>query len=203
MGLHKIYGIENFVIKTQGFFEMTDEQFFLLCLDNKDLRLERNSNLDIVIKPPKRLEVGKISGEIIRQLANWNYEKGLGMVFNSLAGFILPDKSIWSPYAAWLLSDKFNSLPDEEKNKFPHVCPDFIVEVMSPSDTLKMLRSKMLDWIKHGCRMALLICPDEEIAEVFHQDYSVEEIHGFNKTIPGGNVLPGFLLDLALIKKKR
>jgi len=194
--------MEPLIFRAQAFYELTDEQLFQLCVDNRNLKIERDSNLDIIVMSPTGALTGKYCAEILRQLANWNLSYGLGEVFDSSAGFTLPDKSMRSPDAAWLLRDKFNSLPDEEKNKFPHVCPDFIVEVMSPSDTLKMLRSKMLEWIKNGCSMALLIRPDEEIAEVFHQDNSVEEIHGFNKTISGGDILPGFLLDLALIKKK-
>lgn len=195
--------MEPLIFKAQTFYELTDEQLFQLCVDNRDLKIERTSNLDIIVMSPTGALTGKYCAEILRQLANWNLSYSLGEVFDSSAGFILPDKSMRSPDVAWLSMEKFNNITDDEKNKFPHVCPDFIVEVISPSDSLKMLHSKMLDWIKNGCRMALLICPDEEIVKVFYEDNSVKEIRGFNKTISGGDILPGFVLELSLIKKRR
>lgn len=195
--------MEHLIFRTQALFEMTDEQFFQLCADNKDLSLERNSNLDIIVKPPKRLEIGKISGEIVRQLANWNIQKGLGKVVNSSAGFILFDKSIWSPFAAWLSMEKFNKIPDEEKSKFPHVCPEFVIEIMSPSDNYVNSEKKMLDWIKNGCRLAWLICPEDELVKIYQNDKPMIEIQGFDKTVSNEDVLSGFVLDLSLIRKKR
>lgn len=193
--------MEQLILKTQGHFEMTDDLLFQLCADNKDLKIERNSNLDIIIMAPTGLQTGGFNGEVFRQLANWNFELKMGKVYDSSTGFILPDKSLRSPDVAWISIEKYNKIPKEEKSRFPHICPDFVIEIMSPSDNLLSSEKKMHDWINNGCRLTWLICPDDEIVKIYSPNKPLSEIYGFDKTVSGEEVLPGFILDLSLIKK--
>ncbi|OQX78187.1 MAG: hypothetical protein B6D64_07240, partial [Bacteroidetes bacterium 4484_276] len=133
-------------------------------------------------------------------LANWNIEKNLGKTFDSSTGFILPNKAIRSPDAAWISKQRFNKIPIEERKKFPNICPDFIIELMSPSDSFISLNEKMHEWIENGCLLAWLVSPGDEKVYIYRKGGSKDELTGFNKTVLGESILQGFELQLSLLR---
>lgn len=138
---------------------MTDEEFLKFCIENKSLRIERNSSRQICIMPPATYLSRFYCAEIFIQLTNWNKKYRRGLVFNSSPGFTLPDRSVLCPRVSWLSSLKWDSLTQGDKDKFAPICPDFVVEVGSKTDDLDPLKEKMSVWIKNGAQLAWLIDP--------------------------------------------
>lgn len=123
--------------------KLTDEQFYQLSLANRDLRLERTASGEVIIMPPTGGGTGKRNSDLNIQLGLWNRETKLGLVFDSSTGFKLPNGATRSPDAAWIKRDRWDSLTLEQQEQFPPLCPDFIVELHSPSDALPDARLKM------------------------------------------------------------
>ena len=145
---------------------LTDEEFFDLCQHNPALRLERTATREILAMPPAGSESSRKSGEVYGQLWLWNREHQLGHVYESSAGFTLPDGSVRSPDAAWLSRAAFDALTEAQRQRFPPVCPAFVVEVRSPSDGLEPLRRKMEMCLANGVQVGLLLDPTNETATV-------------------------------------
>lgn len=175
-----------------------DNEFFDFCQENRDLRLERNANGEIVIMPLRGGNAGIMSSTLNSKISLWNEERRLGEVFSS-TGFYLPNGAMRSPDAAWVEQSRWDALSYEQQEKFPPLCPDFVVELISPSDTLKASKEKMDEWIENGCRLGWLILPKEEKVWVY-EGGEIKEINGFDQSISGGTVLPGFTFDLAWLK---
>lgn len=178
---------------------MTEEEFFDFCAANKHIKIERDENGQILIMPPAGLESDSHSVDVAAELHNWNRTHKAGIVFGSSAGFTLPDKSVRSPDAAWMSKQKWAGLSAEERKKFGHISPDFVVEVTSPSDDLTYLQNKMKMWIKNGVRLGWLIDLEEKTAYIYRADASVSKIDSFNHTLTGEDVLPGFSFDLTML----
>ena len=178
---------------------MTDEDFLSFCLENQDLRIERNSNLEIIIMSPVSTLSGLHSSEIFGQLSVWSKKDGRGIVFDASAGFTLPDRSVLSPDASWLSLDIWHKLTEESKDKFAPVCPEFVIEVRSKADDLEVLREKMKVWIKNGAQLAWLIDPREKISFVYRNKEEIK-LEGFNRKISGEGPVKGFELDLSQIQ---
>ena len=178
--------------------QMTDEQFFQLCQDNRDLRFERNSNGDIVIMPPTGGETGNRNSSITYQLYAWNNQNKLGVTFDSSTGFKLPNGADRSPDASWIPLEKWDNLTPQQRQKFLPLCPDFVIELRSPSDSLKTLQNKMKEYLKNGTKLGWLINPKKKQVEVYREGKEVEILDN-PTTLLGEDVLPDFLLDLALI----
>lgn len=179
--------------------ELSDEEFFLLCAKNEAARIERDSNRQIYIIAPTGSLTGNTNIKIATQIENWNQIKNGGVTFDSSTRFTLPDDSVFSPDASWMRNDKWNNIPKKDKEKFAHACPDFIIELKSPSDNLKYLTNKMHKWIENGCSLAWLINPDDKTAFIFRKDGTVDKVKGFNNILSGEDVLPGFELDLSIL----
>ncbi|WP_254244164.1 Uma2 family endonuclease [Hymenobacter sp. BRD128] len=131
----------------------------------------------------------------------WNRQHQLGYVYESSAGFALPDGSIRSPDAAWLSKEKFAQLTEAQRQKFPPVCPEFVVEVRSPSDGLAALRRKMEDYLANGVQLALLLDPEAEKATIYRPNQAPVEVADFNQEISAAPELPGFVLDLRPLRR--
>jgi Uma2 family endonuclease len=194
--------IENFVADVKGFLhdDMSDEEFFNFCQQNQDLRLERDHTKQIHIMAPTGFYTGSYNSGIIGELYLWNRKFKSGKVFESNTGFTLPDSAVFSPDAAWVSNEKIALLSEEEKNRFAPVCPNFIIELKSPSDNLPQLKNKMLKWIENGTSLAWLIDPENKQAFIYREDNSIEIIKGFNNKLSGENILPGFELDLQILQ---
>ncbi|MEP6516669.1 Uma2 family endonuclease [Microcoleus vaginatus] len=176
--------------------ELTDEQFFQLCIDNRDLRFERTASGGLIIMPPTGSETGNFNIDLSYQLQSWSRQnKHLGIAFDSSTGFKLPDGTDISPDAAWVRRDRWDALTAEEKKKFAPICPDFVVELRSTTDSLEKLRAKMKVYVKNGARLGWLLDRKNRKVEISRQGSDVEILDS-PATLSGEDVLPGFVLDL-------
>ncbi|MBD1887463.1 Uma2 family endonuclease [Microcoleus vaginatus] len=177
--------------------ELTDEQFFQLCRDNRDLRFERTASGGLIILPPTGSETGNFNIDLSYQLQSWSRQnKHLGIAFDSSTGFKLPDGTDISPDAAWVRRDRWDALTAEEKKKFAPICPDFVVELRSTTDSLEKLRAKMKVYVKNGARLGWLLDRKNRKVEISRQGREVEILDA-PATLSGEDVLPGFVLDLS------
>jgi Uma2 family endonuclease len=188
------------VLKDRFSTAMTDEEFLWFCTENKDLRIERNSHLEIIIMSPVSSRSGHWSGEVFRQLANWSMRQGAGIHFDSSTGFTLPDRSVFSPDASWVSLEKWNVLSEEDKDRFAPICPEFVIEVRSKSDNIEDLKEKMAAWLKNGAQLAWLIDPRDGVTYIFRPGKEAEKVTGFDKKIEGEGPVKGFVLDLSLMR---
>ena len=155
--------MEALVLRDNITGSMTDQEFFKFCLENDGLRIERNSNLEIIIRSPVSTLSGLHSSEIFGQLYQWNSNDRNGVVFDSSTGFTLPDRFVLSPDASWVSNEKWKTLSEEDKNKFAPLCAEFVIEVRSKSDNLDDLKRKMSVWLANGTHLAWLIDPVEKV----------------------------------------
>jgi Uma2 family endonuclease len=175
--------------------DLTDEQFFELCQKNRDYRFERTAAGELLIMPPTGSDTGRRNADITFQLQAWNRQNNLGIVFDSSAGFKLPNGANRSPDASWVRRERWEDLTLEQQEKFAPLCPDFVVELRSKSDSLKELQKKMQEYIANGARLGWLIDRKNQRVEIYRQGQDVEIIQSSN-TLSGEDVLPGFVLDL-------
>jgi Uma2 family endonuclease len=180
--------------------EMSREQFLAFCEANSHFHIERNENQQILIMAPVGGETGTRHSDIVFAVQLWNTQTKLGKTFDSSTGFELPDGSMRSPDAAWIKKESWLKLSAEEKKGFVPFAPDFVVEVLSPSDKIEILKEKMKKWIQNGTRLGWLIDPKHEAAFIYRINGSFNEIQGFDKIISGEEVLPGFEFDLSALK---
>ena len=180
--------------------QMTDEEFFNFCQDNRDLNIERNAQREIIIMSPTNSSTGFINTKILYQLEAWNQNHQRGLVFDSSTGFTLPDGSIRSPDVSWLSLAKWQQLTDAEKDRFSPVCPEFVVELKSKSDRLTDLQEKMESWIENGAQLGWLIVLEEETVYVYQPGASLQQHQDFAITLSADPVLPGFSLDFSKLK---
>ncbi|MEK6616600.1 MAG: Uma2 family endonuclease [Bacteroidota bacterium] len=174
---------------------LSEEQFFMLCADNNELRIERDKNKNILLMSPTGAFTGRSHSDIMRQLANWNYTYKLGEVFDSSSGFTLPNGAIRAPDAAWISRERWAKVPQHDKERFAHICPDFIIEVRSKSDSLKQQQEKMEEWMENGCRLGWLIDLEHKTTYRYKPGRKVIK-QSFIKRMSGENVLPEFELNL-------
>ena len=175
---------------------LSDEEFFYFCMKNPDLHIERHSNGEIVILPPAGMETGYRDSEVSAQLGVWVKVDGRGVAFDSSAEFILPSGAAFAPDASWILKSRLASLTKAEKELFGRLCPDFVIELKSPSDRLRSLKSKMDEWIANGAQSAWLIVPEKRTVYVYRPGTPVEELSDID-FVAGDGPVTGFRLDLA------
>ena len=181
---------------------ITDEQFYQLSLANEEWRFELTAEGELIVMSPTGGESGIRNSDMNLDLGSWNRQTRLGKVFDSSTVFRLPNGAKRSPDASWVLRERWEALSIEDKRKFPPLCPDFVMELRSQTDSLEKLRLKMLDYRANGCRLGWLIDPQTPLVEIYRLDRDVETINfSFDQppTLSGEDVLPGFLLDLTLI----
>jgi Uma2 family endonuclease len=155
-------------------FQLSDEKFYQLCQDNRDLRFERNDQGDLVIMPPTGGETGSINAKITVKLGIWAEKNGSGVFFDSSTGFTLPNGAARSPDAAWIPWEKWNPLTPKQREGFVPLCPDFVIELRSKSDSLKSLQAKMEEYIENGTRLGWLINRQDRKVEIYRPDKIVE-----------------------------
>jgi Uma2 family endonuclease len=179
--------------------QVTQSQFETLALVNRDLRLERTATGDLIVNPPTGWETGERNRSLTGQLDRW-YEdhEDLGKAFDSSTAFTLPNGAIRSPDASWVSRDRWEALTLEQTRTFANICPDFVVELRSASDTLKSLQAKMQEYIDNGARLGWLIDPQNRRVEIYRQEKEVEILKNPTE-VSGEDVLPGFILNLRRI----
>ncbi|MBK8492980.1 MAG: Uma2 family endonuclease [Saprospirales bacterium] len=176
--------------------EMTDEEFFQFCQANCDLRIERDREKNILIMTPIGGESGFFESKLIFALEQWNQMYHKGLVFSSSTGFLLPNRAVRSPDASWITTERWLALSAADKKRFPPLTPDFVAEIRSESDELITLQEKMLEYIEQGARLGWLLDPQEKTAYIYHAGGTVETLQGWTQVLSGGEVLPGFEVDL-------
>lgn len=174
--------------------EMTDEQFVQFCADNAELRIELTAERELVVMPPANPNTGWKNGTIFGDLYLWGKQDGTGLSFDSSTGFTLPNGAVRSPDASWMSRDRWEAIPEAERNRFSHIAPDFVVELRSPSDSLYMLQTKMEEYIENGVRLGWLIDPFQRRVHVYRPGQTAEILED-PETVSGESVLPGFTFD--------
>jgi Uma2 family endonuclease len=190
--------ISPLVLQMSPAIEMTDEQFFHFCQQNRDYRIERTAQGEIIIMPPTGSETGNRNFDLIIQLGIWTRQNQTGIGFDSSTGFTLPNGSIKSSDAAWIKLEKWNRLTPEQQQKFAPICPDFVVKLRSPSDNLKRLQDKLQDYIDNGTLLGWLIDRKQQQVYIYRPNQPVDCLTQ-PSTLSEESVLPGFVLDLSTI----
>jgi Uma2 family endonuclease len=178
--------------------DLTDEQFFQLCQNNPDVRFERTASGELIIMPPTGSITSDRNSDLNYQLRGWNRKNKLGKTFDSSGGFKLPNGAERSPDASWVKMERWDALTQEEKERFAPLCPDFVVELMSPRDNLEKTRAKMREYMENGASLGWLINRKQQQVEIYRQNQEVEILES-PQTISGEDILPGFVLDMAEI----
>jgi Uma2 family endonuclease len=174
---------------------LSDEQFYQLCQANHNWQLERTAKGELIIMPP----VGGVSGnreaDLNGQVWFWNRQTQRGRVFSSSTIFRLPNGGDRSPDVAWVTNERWESLSLEAQEKFPPICPDFVIELRSRTDSLEDLQAKMQEYLNSGLRLGWLINPQAQQVEIYRPNQTVEIVQ-LPASLSGEAVLPGFVLDL-------
>ena len=174
---------------------LTDEQFYQLCQDNEDLRLELTAEGDLIIMPPTGGSTGSRNATINYQITGWAKKDGTGLSFDSSTMFILPNGAKRSPDGSWVSRERWDALSDEGREKFVPLCPDFVLELRSASDSLSFLQDKMDEYISNGAGLGFLLDAKAKRVYVYRPGQPVESLDN-PRTVSGDPVLPGFVLDL-------
>jgi Uma2 family endonuclease len=179
--------------------ELSDDQFYQLCQINEYYKFEQTAKDELIILPPSNLITGNREAELNGNLMIWNRQTKLGKVFSSSTVFTLPNGGKRSPDVAWIANERWDSLTIKEKEKFAKICPDFVIELRSRTDSLSQLQEKMQEYLNSGLRLGWLIDPQNQQVEIYRQNQSVE-IVSLPTSLSGENVLPGFILELPVFK---
>ena len=177
--------------------QMTDSAFEAFCMQNKHLRIERDSFGNIIVLPLVHTETGRIETIIQSFLFMWNLSSKRGKVYNSSTGFTLPNGAMRAADTAFVSHERWDKLTEAQKKSFAPVCPNFVVEIRSESDkSLPKLKAKMVEWIENGAELGWLL-------DTFNQETyiygSIEIVKGFDQVLSGEGVVPGFTFYLSLI----
>lgn len=175
--------------------KLSDEDFIEFCQLNRELRIERTKEGDLIIMPPTFSKTGERNFKLAAQFSIWTRADGTGLGFDSSTGFTLPNGAIRSPDLSWMQLARWNALSEEEKNRFTSVCPDFVVELRSESDTLAVLQAKMEEYIDNGAQLGWLIDPFEKNVYIYSQKSAVECLENPD-TVSGEPLLSSFVLKM-------
>lgn len=186
------------IVHLQPVLELSDDQLYEFAQINRDLRIERNVQGELIIMPPTGGETGERNAEITMQLRLWSKNDGTGATFDSSTGFRLPNGAVRSPDASWVKQSRLTVLSNEEKKKFIPLCPDFVIELRSATDSLSVLQEKMQEYLDNGTELGLLLDPEQRRVYVYRHGAPVEKLEG-PETISGEPTLSGFVLDLGEI----
>ena len=183
------------VVQLHPVIELSDDQFFDFCQANRDLRIERRARGEVLLMPPTGGDTSELNAEITMQLRLWAKRDGSGTTFDSSGGFLLPNSAVRSPDAAWLKKERLAELSAEQKMKFIPLCPDFVIELCSPSDSLNALQDKMREYIDNGVQLGWLVDPAYKRVYIYRPQTPVEELQN-PETVSDDPLLPGFALNL-------
>ncbi|MBE9207480.1 Uma2 family endonuclease [Nostoc sp. LEGE 06077] len=178
--------------------QITDDQFYQLCRENPDVKFERNAKGEIIVMPPTGGETGRLNAGFTADFVIWNRTYKLGEVFDSSTCFKLPNGANRSPDVAWIKKERWDALTPQEKAKFPPIAPDFVLELMSPSDDLEETQTKMREYIDNQVKLGWLINPQTKQVEIYRQAKPVEILDSPTQ-LSGEDILPGFVLDLGIV----
>lgn len=186
----------TFTIDLSAITTLTVDQFDRLCQANPDLKFERTPAGELVIMSPTGGETGKNNAKLVARFVNWNEQHNLGEVFDSSTCFRIPGGGDRSPDVTWVEKSRWDALTPDEQRRFPPLCPDFALELLSPSDNLSTLQAKMQEYINCGLRLGWLVNPQEKQVEIYRPQQPVEVLQA-PEVVSGEAVLPEFSLQLA------
>lgn len=187
-----------FTISLEPVIHVTDEQFYQLCQVNPDVKFERDATGNLIVMAPTGGETGSYNAEIVADFVIWNRQTRLGKVFDSSTCFKLPKGGDRSPDVAWVAVERWSQLSQEQQRKFPPIAPDFVLELMSPTDSLENTQAKMQEYMNNGVRLGWLIDRDRRCVEIYRSNQPVEKLTS-PEQILGEAVLPGFFLNMDII----
>jgi Uma2 family endonuclease len=177
---------------------MSDDELMRFCAANDFLRVERDANGEILVMTPAGNSTGRRNAYLIQVLGTWSDRDGRGYAFDSSTGFTLPDGSMRSPDAAWIQAIRWDAISKDDKDRFSPICPDFIIELRSPSDNLADLEAKMERWIANGAQVAWLIDPERQVVTVYRPG-DQPEMYYHPTSVQGDGPIAGFELVMARI----
>ncbi len=183
------------VLNLKSIASLNREQFYQICLNNPQLQLERNPEGELIIMSPVGGESGEKEANLIGDIVIWNRQTKLGKVFSSSTIFSLPNGGDRSPDVAWVSLEKWESLTTEERQGFPPICPDFVIELRSKSDRLKQLQDKMQEYLDSGLKLGWLINPQQKQVEIYRPDKPTEVLN-MPVSLLGEDVLPELNITL-------
>ena len=175
--------------------KITDDQFYQLCRENPDVKFERNAQGEIIVMTPTGGETGSYNFEIATDFGIWNRQTKLGVCFDSSTCFKLPSGANRSPDISWIKQERWDTLTLEQKQKFPPIYPDFVLELMSPTDSLKDTQDKMQEYMNNGVKLDWLINRKTRRVEIYPQGQE-KEVLECPTELSGEDILPGFVLNL-------
>ena len=187
--------LQRLTLRVRPVLQLTDDQFFELCQINRDLRIERTAQGGLSIMSPAGGDSSALNAEITIQLGTWAKRDGTGRTFDSSGGFVLPDGAVRSPDAAWVSRARLASLTAEQRMKFLPLCPDFVIELRSPTDSLPVLQDKMREYVENGARLGWLVDPPGGQVFVYRPDAPVERLVEPD-SVSADPVLRGFRLEM-------
>ena len=177
--------------------QFTDEQFYQLCLSNPELTIERDAEGRLIVMSPVGGDSGSREMDLGGEVYIWNRQTQLGKVFSSSTLFKLPGGGSRSPDVAWVELSRWEALTPEQRQKFPPIAPDFVIELRSRSDNLQTLQDKMLEYLQSGVRLGWLFNPQNQQVEIYRQGQT-KEVRSLPTQLSGEDVLPGFVLEVPL-----
>lgn len=175
--------------------KLSDEVFYEFCRANDEWRIERTAEGDIIIMAPTGGKTGIRNFKLITQFGKWVETNGDGKGFDSSTIFALPNGAQRSPDLAWASNERWQALTAEQQEKFPPLCPDFVAELRSRTDSLKTLQAKMQEYIDNGAQLGWLLDPVERRIHVYRPDVAVEILDN-PQSVSGAPLLSGFTLDV-------
>lgn len=188
----------SLVLHWPASLNLVDEQFFDFCQANRELCIERTAQGDLEIMAPTGGVTSWRNSNLITQLQIWAEREGSGVVFDSSAGFLLANGAIRSPDVSWVEKHRLATLTLEEKQRFLSLCPDFLIELRSPSDNIVALQDKMQEYLANGVRLGWLIDPERKQIFLYQPPSALSRLDN-PKYLSGEPVLRGFSLDLTTI----
>lgn len=195
---HPLVAMTALTIQLNSVIDLTDQQFYTLCQANREVRFERTATGELIIMSPTGSETGNRNGRFNQRLFNWSDQDASGIAFDSSTGFKLPNGADRSPDAAWVKLDRWNLLSQEQQQRFAPICPDFVVELLSPSDNLVTLQAKMQEYLDNGVQLGWLINRQTHQVEIYRSDRSVEVLNN-PESLSGEDILPDFILQMSEI----
>ena len=187
----------SYAITTTSLIDkLTDEKLLALSSENPDLRFERNAEGKLIIMPPTGGTTGNKNSDLLIQIGIWNRQQKLGFVFDSSTGFRLPNSAVRSPDVSWVSNDRWNSLTEQEKEKFPPIVPDFVLELMSKSDNNRDAIDKMVEYMSCGVKLGWLIIPQQKQVEIYRLGQD-KQILDNPSSLSGEGIMPNLVVDLA------
>jgi Uma2 family endonuclease len=174
---------------------LSDEQFYQLCINNPNLNIERSAKGVLIFMSPVGGDSGNREMNLGGELYLWNKKTGLGKVFSSSTIFKLPGGGDRSPDAAWVELSRWQALTPEQRQKFPPIAPDFVIELRSRTDSLKMLQEKMQEYMDSGVKLGWLFNPQDQQVEIYRSGQQ-KEVRSLPIQLSGEAVLPGFSLQV-------